>query len=426
MAHFTNTDQATFQNLLQNDPEIQKVIQGVWGDTPVNQRPSNTPKNLEAANDAASKQISQILAQRGVKLPPHSFINPRTASLEGQHGWAGLPTAVKVAIIAGVAATGIGAAAMLGPAGGALAGTSGATSAASSAGAAAIPSIGVTSGLAGALPGIATGVGGAAGIGAAGATGAGLLASTPLLSAAPMIGSAAATGGSLAGGAGLAGAGGVASTMGNMLKTAAPATGGSSGIMKTLLNPAVLGAVGSGIGALGQTAASNRGTQLDAQMAADKMKLDAGADRRTDENQIMKNMQIAEYLKNGGAKIPSGPQLSANGKPITQYNFGPKASTDAEKTMAGTMEKQMMDRLNTVPQLSDYSKLMTPGTGESAMNWLGTIISGAGAVQKARQPAPVLPAAATTANPVAPPVRPSAIPGITTSSGLPFNPGVRQ
>jgi hypothetical protein len=241
MASVKEVDQATFQKLLASDPDVQAVIQKVWGNTPVEQRPGDTPKNLEQANDQASKQIAQILKSKGVQLPAHTFINPRTNSLEAEHGWAGLPTAAKIAIIAAAGATGVGALGAMGAFGGAAAAGAGGAGAS----------------------GAAAGGAGAAGAGAAGAGG--LLASTPLLSAAPMIGSAAATGGSLAGGlgaaAGAAGAaGGSGMTAAGLLGTAAKA--------KPYLD--ALGSVSSVLGKQQEAAAKGK---------ADQAQLNQGQDR---------------------------------------------------------------------------------------------------------------------------------------------------
>lgn len=255
MAHVTEVDQATFQKLLQSDPDVQAVIQRVWGNTPVNQRPSDTPKNLEQANDQASKQIAQILQSKGVQLPNHTFINPRTASLEPQHGWAGLPTAAKIAIIAAAGATGIGAAGALGAFGGAAAAGAGG------------------SGVAG------------AGAGAASAGG-GLLASTPLLSAAPMIGSAAATGGSLAGGLGaagtIAGAAGAAGAAGGGGMTAAGLLG-TAAKAKPYLD--ALGSVSSVLGKQQEGAAKGKVDQATLNQGQDRNAISLYGAQNAAENQ---------------------------------------------------------------------------------------------------------------------------------------------
>lgn len=127
-----------FRELIARDPDVQAVIRGVWGDTPVNARPSDTPKNLEHANDQASKQIAQILASKGIELPDRTFVNPRTGALEGHRGWSGLSGLQKAAIIAAAGATGVGALGAMGVLGGTTAaGTAAGGTAASAAPAAA-------------------------------------------------------------------------------------------------------------------------------------------------------------------------------------------------------------------------------------------------------------------------------------------------
>jgi hypothetical protein len=150
-----------FRTLINTDPDIQAVIKGVWGDGP---RPSDTPKNLEKANDAASKQITAILKQKGIQLPDRTFVNPRSGALEGHRGWSGLPTGVKIAIIAGAGAATLGAGLAIAGGGAAAAGAGGA-GAASTAGS----GIGVTSGLGG-LGAIGTSVPVGTGIATAGTT----------------------------------------------------------------------------------------------------------------------------------------------------------------------------------------------------------------------------------------------------------------
>lgn len=172
-----------FRDLITKDPQIQSVIQRVWGTTPVDQRPSDTPKTLESQNAQASKEIAQILASRGIRLPDRTFINPRSESLEGHRGWAGLSGAQKAAIIAALAATGVGSAAALGAFGGAAGAGAAGGSAATGAGAG---TAGTIAGLGSALPvtaGLPAAAGTAAGAGAAAAgagasaagTGAGLM-----------------------------------------------------------------------------------------------------------------------------------------------------------------------------------------------------------------------------------------------------------
>lgn len=123
-----------------------------------------------------SDQITAIAKKKGYLPHGKVFVNPNDGKIEGKGGWAGLPTAAKIAIIGGVAATGIGAGLALGAGGAGAAAGAGGASAATGGGAAAgaaagtIPTIGATSGLAaGAFPAIA----GTAGAGAGGSMGVG-------------------------------------------------------------------------------------------------------------------------------------------------------------------------------------------------------------------------------------------------------------
>jgi len=142
-----------FRQIIANDPDVQAVIRRVWGNTPTNQRPSDTPKHLEKANDQASKEIERILASKGITLPERSFINPRSGQLEGHRGWSGLNGWQKAAIIGAAAATGVGAGMALAGGGAAAAGAGG----------------GIASGVPAGLPGAVSGIGAAAtGAGAAG------------------------------------------------------------------------------------------------------------------------------------------------------------------------------------------------------------------------------------------------------------------
>lgn len=357
--------------ILQSDPEIQQIIKGVWGDTTAHQRPSDTPKNLEKANDTASKQIKAVLARKGINLPARTFINPRTNSVEGMRGWAGLPPAAKIAIIGAAAATGIGAASALGAFGGAAAGGAGAAGA----GSAAIPSIGVTGGLsAGAFPAIA-GTTGAGLTGAGLAGGAGLLGSTSLASAAPQIRSAAATGN-------LAGTGAAKMGIGSTIANYAKKKGGE--VLGNLLTSKVLESAGRGTGAIAATEAHNRGNELEAMMDADEMRMRLARDRRDDESDLWSKLQAASYMKSGGTPKPTTPTLSANGKPFTQFDFGPAPISQDNKDMATTMEAQLLKRLHNPATLSDYESKMKPGAVEKTLNWASPSLSIFSEIMKAR------------------------------------------
>lgn len=398
MPSITPTDQATFQKLLASDPQIQAIIKSVWGNTPVNQRPSNTPKNLEKANESASKQIAALLKSRGVELPARTFINPRTMSLEGARGWAGLPTAAKVAIIGGLAATGIGAAGAMGAFGGAA----GAGAGAGGAGAAAVPSIGVMSGL-------PAGLGGA---GIAGTTGAGLASSAGIAGAAGAGTAGAGAAGSTISGlmGGGAGAGSGAAGAGTAGTAAGAAKGG--GLMSSLLKPATLSTIGRGLGAVAETQAGNRGTTLDAMMEADRLKLDQRQDRRAEESDLWRKIQAANYMKSGGK--PKTPAVSSSGATLPSFGFGPPPISEEDKQMAATLLPQLQDKLANPMQPRDYDSKMNPGKMESILGWLSPALSGFSAIQEGRNPTPKPPAPGGT------------ITGMMTPPPNPNNPFLRR
>lgn len=202
----------------------------------------------------------------------------------------------------------------------------------------------------------------------------------------------------------------------NAGKSAIKGVGGN--LVQSLLNPNVLDSAGQGVGAIAQTQASNRGTELDAMMEADRQKMQLARDRATDEEGMMKKIQQAEYLKSGG--MPARPQsFSANGKPFTQFASGMKPITEGTKAAASTLEDQLQARLKTPPTLRDYDSKMKPGAMESTLDWLGPILSTGAQVQKARQPVtpsmlmagqPKPPVAPLTPNPTAAPLPPP-VPG---------------
>jgi hypothetical protein len=378
-----------FKKIIQNDPDIQRVIQGVWGDGP---RPSDTPKNLEKQNDQASKQITQILKSKGVNLPDRTFVNPRSGALEGHRGWSGLSGIQKAAIIAAAAATGVGGLAAAGAlGGGAAAGAAGGAAASGGAGAGGVAGLGAGLGVASGLPAGMAGVG-ATGFGLGGTAVGGGLTSSMLTNAGINAAKTKLTGGSwkdaaLSGGLGAV-TGGAAGGGGNMgwadiaksygkdlAKDTAKDVSGS--LVNQLLSGRTLSATGQGLGAIGQTQAHNRGVALDAMMAGDEMKILADRERRAAEADLMKKIQTTSYLKGGGFK-DTGPATSVSGKPLGKFDFGVRPASESEMTMATELEGQLMNRLRNPIELSDYASKMDPGKMETALNWLGPILSGVG------------------------------------------------
>lgn len=379
-----------FRAILQNDPDIQRVIHGVWGDGP---RPGDTPKNLEKANDQASKQITQILKSKGIELPDRTFVNPRTGSIEGHRGWSGLNGWQKAAIIAAAGATGVGA-------GMALAG-GGAAAGAAGSGAGLSVASGVPAGMAGVgATGITAGgaaVGGGSTL-ASMATNAGLNAARTKLTGGSWRDALISGGMGAAGGAG-GGGGNMSwgSTLSNFGKDIAKDAGGS--LMQQLLSGDSLAAAGKGIGAIGQTAAHNRGVALDAMMAGDQMTLAADQNERAAQADAMKRLQSASYIKNGGADYK--PSVSVSGKPLGQFDFGVRPSSAAAIEGATTVEGQLLNRLKNPIKLRDYDSKMEPGRMETLANYASPALTTLGAARGAgRYQMPQ--AAAATPTPAAP------------------------
>jgi hypothetical protein len=316
---------------------------------------------------AQQSELEHTLAAAGVSIPGGMHIDQGGNLNQKNH------LVRNVAIGAGMTAAALATAgaAGFGPLAGVMGGgagaAGGAAGAASAAGGAA-PSLGVTAGIAGsALPGtmIPIGATAAGGLTAAGA-GAGLAGAAG--SSVPSLGVTSGIAGSTLPGTTVPIG---ATAAGGLTKAAGGASLGGK-LMNGLLNPNVLEAAGVGLGAIGATQAANRGTQMDAMMEADKNRMDLARDRRADEDGIIRKTQILNYIKNGGA-APSGPMTSANGKPITQIDFGVRPSSDAAKTMATTLEQQLIERTNNPMTLSDYNSKMEPGKLETATNWLAPL-----------------------------------------------------
>jgi hypothetical protein len=194
--------------------------------------------------------------------------------------------------------------------------------------------------------------------------------------------------GGLTGGAGSAAKGGataanaakqgIGSTIGNIAKKTA------GGLIGNLLNPNVLETASSGVAGATQAAAHNRGVALDAMMQGDQNRIVARQDRRAEEADLWKKMQAADYIKSGGTPRPTSPTLSANGKPFTQFSFGPAPISEGNKAMASTLEGQLMDRLKNPLQLSDYESKMEPGTMEKIGNWTAPALDILSEIRRAR------------------------------------------
>jgi hypothetical protein len=118
------------------------------------------------------------------------------------------------------------------------------------------------------------------------------------------------------------------------------------------------------VGKFADSQAHNRGVELDAMMEADRMRMDQDRDRAADETGLWRKLQAVNYMKSGGAPANQKPMMSASGRAIPQFDFGPTPISDADKQMATTLEGQLLQRLKNPPTLRDYDSKMKPGTGE--------------------------------------------------------------
>lgn len=198
---------------------------------------------------------------------------------------------------------------------------------------------------------------------------------------------AAAAGPALAGGSAAAGAGGAAATGGTLASTAigsgfipaiaggagissaglgaagaaaaggaAAASGSGGGLTGALTSPAALSAGSRMLGAFGETAAQNRGSQAELALAGDRAHLEANQDNRTGESDAMKKLAQSNYILNHTA-----PTRAAG---VPDYGFS-QAPSDAQKTSAQLLQEQMQKRIASGGfQPQDYSQYGTPGRGE--------------------------------------------------------------
>jgi hypothetical protein len=158
----------------------------------------------------------------------------------------------------------------------------------------------------------------------------------------------------------------------NLLNGGAPLVDASEGgsWIDRLLSKDGLADIGRGLGSISQTQASNRGTELDAMMAADNMKLLFDRNQRDSDDHMWKLMRATNYVKGGGAG-PAKPMQMASGT-VRPMDFGPAPISAADKQVASTLQSQLMERMQNPPEQRDYDSKMKAGTGEKVTGWAGT------------------------------------------------------
>lgn len=322
-------EQAAFNSMsarIKADPDIQKIL------TDNAQRIAATHDKGGSARDFQNglrDQITNIAKRKGLipDVGQSVFVNPNNGQLELHRGWGGLNNWQKAAIIGAGAAAGIGAGALLAGGGAAAAGAGGAgaaTAGSGGAGMAGLATLGLPAGMAGfGTPVSIAAAGGIPGIGAV-------------------------TGGS---------------TIANLLGSKA-----AKGIGGKLLGNVMNGGLGRGVGAIGETLANNRGTELDAMMEADRNRTLLARDQRDADVHNLKQLRATNYIMSGG--MPKLGPTKVNSGTLGQFNFGPAPISEADKKVASTLHDQLMQRMQNPLTPSDYDSKMKAGTGEKITNWL--------------------------------------------------------
>ena len=300
-------------------------------------------------SDQQRKELQALVVQNGFLDPSDGHIDP-AGNVSDFHGWKGLPTAAKIAIIGGAAAATAGAAGAFGGGGGAIGGATGA-------GSSVAPSVGIGGlnvGTLTSIPGVTTGIGG--GIGGATAGGAALSGGSTI---SKLLGGGAQK---------YADIGKMFQSFGN--DEANYRTGQADSNNRNRYNyDSLLGNLTQGYDQLGLASAANR---------------------RTDESDAMKKLSQAGYIKSGGSPFDASKVQLAGGRSLPSFNFPRAPITDEMKTGAATLEEQMLKRLQPGGSFSptpfDQYKPQLPedmpgrGVGEQIGRWGSLGTTGAGLI----------------------------------------------
>lgn len=307
-------------------------------------------------SDQQRKQLQALVVQNGFLDPSDGHIDP-AGNVSDFHGWKGLPTAAKIAIIGAAAAGTAGAMGAFGGGGG-IAGSAG-----GGASSAVAPSTGIaglnTATLTG-IPGVTTGVGG-------GLTGAGTAGLAGTAAIAPEVGIAGLNTSTLTGipgvstgtGAGVTGAG----------------NAGRSIIQRLMdgKNGQSLADIGSLFERFGNDEAAKRMSDFNMQDRYNQDALAAQQDRRAQEADAMRKIQQAGYIKSGGAPFDASKIQLSGGRSLPSFNFPRAPITDEAKQAAGMLEQTMLERLGpngsfTPKPVEDFQRR---GVGEQIGRWGG-------------------------------------------------------
>lgn len=126
---------------------------------------------------------------------------------------------------------------------------------------------------------------------------------------------------------------------------AAPFTGGAS------LIPAIAGAAGAGIGAIGQAKAQNRGEQFGGQMDLERLLMQREMMNQQGQSDAFRKLQAAQRVLNPGPM----PQLSP-------YSVAPRQAGHAERMGADLLTQEVLARLAQGSKgINVDTKLLNPG-----------------------------------------------------------------
>lgn len=137
-----------------------------------------------------------------------------------------------------------------------------------------------------------------------------------------------------------------------------------------------LGDLGKALGSFAETEAGNRETTGDFTQAHDRLMMEAQREQRANEQYLMNQVGQTQAIKDRQAYSPA----KVTSGQLPSFGFGQKASSDAEKQAAGTLQEQVMRRLPpggsySPAPLEGYTK---PGLGEKVGNWGSLVTSGLG------------------------------------------------
>lgn len=174
---------------------------------------------------------------------------------------------------------------------------------------------------------------------------------------------------------------------------AAPFTGGGSlAALGPLLGAG--GALASGLGAKSQADANNRGEKFSGQLDLERLLMDR--DKQAQDLAISREQEGRTGQTDAFRKLLSSQHILT---PATQTHLSPysapsRVATDAERTSADALTRQMLARIqggNPIAPVAPRApaidpRLLNAGTGESITGWLSALLPALGQFKKPTPP----------------------------------------